>query len=123
MYASQVPSPACAAALRAARAALEGLDVRPDAMARVLDVTGGLIVSESVMMGLAPRLGRQVAHDIVYDCCRKSLTEGVTFLDALAGTPDIAAGFSRDELVELIDPANYLGAAPAMTRRLLAQRK
>ena len=108
------------AGLRAARAALEGLDVRPDAMRRSLDVTGGLIVSESVMMGLAPRLGRQVAPDVVYDCCRKSLVHGVTFWDALAGTPGIAASFGRDELVQWIDPANYGGAARGMRRRMLA---
>ena len=32
--------------------------------------TNGLIVAESVMMALAPKMGRQIAHDLVYDCCR-----------------------------------------------------
>ena len=30
-----------------------------------MDKTKGLIVAESVMMSLAPNLGRQVAHDLV----------------------------------------------------------
>ncbi len=108
--------------LRAAREVAEGLDVRPDAMRRVLDVTQGLIVSEAVMMGLAPRLGRQVAHDLVYECCRAALTSELSFPDALLAAPEIAAVFSVEEIHALTDPANYLGAAPDMTRNLLHRR-
>lgn len=108
--------------LRAARDALEGLEVRPGVMRKVLDVTGGLIVAEAVMMGLAPHVGRQVAHDVVYDCCRSALTDGTSFLDALASKPEIANVMGREDLEKLIDPANYLGAAPAMTKRLLERR-
>jgi 3-carboxy-cis,cis-muconate cycloisomerase len=82
-----------------------------------------LIVAEAVMMGLAPALGRQVAHDLVYDCCRAALTSGTPFLDALTAEPKIAAAMDREALAHLVDPANYLGAAPAMTRRLLAKRQ
>ncbi len=110
------------AGLRAAREVLEGLEVRPGRMREVLDATGGLIVAEAVMMGLAPKMGRQVAHDVVYACCRAALTEGTPFLDALAADPRIAAVMDRAALARLVDPANYLGAAPAMVRRLLAGR-
>ena len=109
--------------LRAAREVLEGLEVKPQAMRRVLETTGGLIVAEAVMMGLAPALGRQVAHDLVQDCCRVALTGDTPFLDALAAEPKIAAVMSRAALARLVDPANYLGAAPEMTRRLLARRR
>ena len=110
------------AGLKAAREALEGLEVRPDAMAIVLDVTKGLIVAEAVMMGLAPALGRQIAHDLVYDCCREALTGTISFADALMAKPDIATAVSRDEVLKLTDPANYLGEAPAMVEALLARR-
>ena len=109
--------------LRAAIEALSGLEVRTDTMRRVLDTTGGLIVAEAVMMGLAPKMGRQVAHDVVYDCCRQALTGDVGFLDALLAEPQITQAIDRSELERLVDPANYLGAAPAMTRRLLAERR
>ncbi len=109
--------------LRAAREALEGLEVHPGAMARVLDTTRGLIVAEAVMMGLAPKLGRQAAHDLVYDCCRAALTGGGSFEDALLAEPAIAQAFSRADIARLTDPANYLGAAPEMTRTLLARRR
>ena len=71
-------------ALKSARDAMAGLDVRTSAMRANLNETGGLIVAEAVMMGLAPKLGRQRAHDAVYDCCRDSLETGRSFLSTLA---------------------------------------
>jgi 3-carboxy-cis,cis-muconate cycloisomerase len=108
--------------LAAAREALAGLEVRPDAMARVLDTTKGLIVAEAVMMGLAPKLGRQVAHDVVYECCRAALSSNVSFEDALLARDEIAANISADEIRALVQPVNYLGAAPKMVERLLRAR-
>ena len=108
--------------LRAARDGLQGFEVRPDIMRKVLDVTGGLIVAEAVMMGLATDLGRQVAHDLVYNCCRDALAGKGTFLDLLCAVPEIAKIKSREDLAALIEPGNYLGSAPEMVRRLLQNR-
>lgn len=108
--------------LRGAREALQGLEVRPEAMAHNLGVSRGLIVAEAVMMGLAPRLGRQHAHDIVYACCRKALSGELAFPDALLAEPQVAAVFQRAEIEFLTNPANYLGSAPEMARALLARR-
>jgi len=108
--------------LQAAREALEGLEVRPEAMRRALDTTQGLIVAEAVMMGLAPHLGRQRAHDVVYDCCREALEGERSFEDALIARPEIASTLDRAEIERLTAPENYLGAAPQMTRALLKRR-
>lgn len=109
--------------LAAAAEVLEGLEVRPDAMRQVLDTTKGLIVAEAVMMGLAPHIGRQVAHDVVYDCCRKALSGEATFLDALMAEPEISGALDRDSVEALTKPENYLGEAPEMVRRLLLKRR
>lgn len=113
---------AASGGLRAARETLQGLEVRPAAMARNLGITHGLIVAEAVMMGLAPRLGRQHAHEIVYGCCRRALDGEISFTAALLAEPAVAAIFPRHAIEMLTDPANYLGAAPAMTRLLLDRR-
>jgi len=47
--------------------------VDAERMRRNLDITGGLIVAEAVMMGLAPHTGRNEAHDLVYDACRVAI--------------------------------------------------
>ncbi len=106
--------------LRAARDVLRGLEVRPEAMSRSLEATRGLIVAEAVMMGLAPHLGRQHAHDLVYTACRTALSENRAFADVLKADPEIARHLDADAIDRLTDPANYLGSAPEMVRRLLA---
>ncbi|HEX4192072.1 MAG TPA: 3-carboxy-cis,cis-muconate cycloisomerase [Stellaceae bacterium] len=112
-----------AGALNQARFLMEGLEVDPARMRANLDLTRGLIVSEAVMMGLGPSLGRQRAHDLVYDICRKSIPAKESFLDLLAADPDIAKHMKRDELAKLVDPANYLGVAGEMIDRVLAGRR
>ena len=47
----------------------------PRACARNLEATGGLIVAEAVMMGLAPQLGRGEAHHVVKHACDVALAE------------------------------------------------
>jgi 3-carboxy-cis,cis-muconate cycloisomerase len=112
-----------AGALSQARFLVAGLQVDPKRMRANLDLTRGLIVSEAVMMGLGPYLGRQRAHDLVYDICRKVIATGRSFLDLLAEDGEISAHLDRVALAKLVDPANYLGLAGEMVDRVLAARK
>ena len=108
-----------AASLGQAKFMLAGLEVRTERMRQNLDMTRGLIVAEAVMMGLAPELGRQVAHDVVYAACRVANDENVSLLDALLRDAEVSARLPRAELERLTDPANYLGLAPQMVDRAL----
>ena len=111
-----------AGALHQSRFLLGGLIVDPGRMAKNLGMTHGLIVAEAVMMGLAPHTGRNEAHDLVYDACRLAIETDRPLLDVLLETPAVATPLGPDELRDLTDPANYLGAAPVMTDHLLARR-
>jgi 3-carboxy-cis,cis-muconate cycloisomerase len=102
---------------------VSGLQVNEKKMRDNLDITKGLIVSEAVMMGLGPHLGRQYAHDLVYDICRKVVATGRPLADLLAENEEIARHMSKAELVKLCDPANYLGQAGEMVDRVLALRQ
>ncbi len=101
---------------------LSGLQVNTERMRWNLDMTQGLIVSEAVMMGLAPTLGRQTAHDVVYDACRMANEEGLTLLEALRRSDDIAGKLPDAQLQWLCDPGNYLGQSREMLDRFLAAR-
>jgi len=103
-----------AGSLAQAKFMLEGLIVDESRMRRNLDMTQGLIVAEAVMMGLAPHLGRQQAHDVVYDACRTALAQGSSLFDVLKANLAITSALPADRLHALCDPANYLGQAPAM---------
>jgi 3-carboxy-cis,cis-muconate cycloisomerase len=101
---------------------LGGLIVDPARMAKNLGLTHGLIVAEAVMMGLAPHIGRNEAHDLVYDACHNAIEADRPLLDVLLEIPEITAALGPDKLRALTDPANYLGAAPDMVDRVLANR-
>ena len=110
-----------AGALKQSRAMLEGLEVDPQAMRRNIDLTLGLVMSESVMMGLGPHIGREVAHDLVYDICRHAVKQQRPLLDLLCENEQIMAHVDRAALAALCDPANYLGQSGVMVDRVLAQ--
>jgi 3-carboxy-cis,cis-muconate cycloisomerase len=106
-------------ALRQSRFMLEGLIVDAGRMRRNLDLTGGLIVAEAVMMALAQHAGRGAAHDFVYGACRSALDNGTTLLAELERLPEVTRHLDGKRLAELTDPVNYLGSAPAMIDRVL----
>jgi 3-carboxy-cis,cis-muconate cycloisomerase len=112
-----------AGALAHTLAVLTGLQVDEKKMRANLDLTKGLIVSEAVMMGLGPYLGRQYAHDLVYDICRKVIATGRPLVDLLAENEEISKHLDRAALARLCDPANYLGEAGAMVDRVLKIRE
>ena len=96
---------------------LGGLIVDEAAMAKNLNMTNGLIVAEAVMMGLAPYIGRQDAHDVVYDACRIVNEQGGRLADVLNALPAIASRLQPELIEQLTDPTNYLGMAPQMVDR------
>ena len=108
-------------ALACARVLAEGLTVDAARMRRNLDSTGGLIVAEAVMMGLAPVIGRGEAHHVVHHACDVALAEGVPLAEALLRDDQVAVRLSRAEVDRLVDPAAYLGAAGAFVDRVLAR--
>lgn len=110
-----------AGALHQAKFALGGLIVDTDQMRRNLGISRGLIVAEAVMMELAPAIGRQQAHDVVYDACRTVNEKGGTLAEALAALPAVTAHFDRAAIDRLTDPANYLGLSPQMVDRALTE--
>ena len=112
-----------AGALHQARFALGGLIVDETRMAENLDLSRGLIVAEAVMMGLAPDIGRQEAHDVVYDACRVASEKGMTLADALSADPRVSERIDRATIDRLTSPKNYLGLAPEMVDRVLAASK
>jgi adenylosuccinate lyase len=86
---------------------IEGLEVDPAAMRRNLAASRGQIMSEAVMMSLGPKLGRGVAHHLLYDAAVESVRSGRTLADVLGERPELA----DVDIGALTDPAGYLGEA------------
>jgi 3-carboxy-cis,cis-muconate cycloisomerase len=78
-----------AGALAQTRLVVEGLQVNEKKMRENLDITKGLIMSEAVMMGLGDKMGRNHAHDLVYDICREVVKTGRPLIELLAENDEI----------------------------------
>jgi 3-carboxy-cis,cis-muconate cycloisomerase len=73
-------------------------------------------------MGLGPYIGREYAHDLVYDLCRTAIKTNRPLLDLLAEHPEINPHLDRAALAKLCDPANYLGQAGVMVDKVLERK-
>jgi 3-carboxy-cis,cis-muconate cycloisomerase len=99
---------------------LEGLNVDAARMRANLDATNGMIVSEAVMMGLAPKMGQTKAHDILYAIIHDPALGDKSLEEALLARADVTANLSAAEIRRLTDPAAYLGLSEIMVDRVLA---
>ncbi|HLY47414.1 MAG TPA: adenylosuccinate lyase family protein [Stellaceae bacterium] len=95
---------------------LRGLRLDPARMRQNLDLGGGLIMAEAVMLDLGKALGRQHAHDVVYDAAMEAATAGKSFGDLLAADPRVTAHLDRAAIAALLDPTAYTGLCAAMAR-------
>jgi adenylosuccinate lyase len=102
---------------------LAGLEVHSDRMRRNLDALGGFLLSERVMFALADKIGKQTAHELVYDASMQGHDDGITFEQALMRNPRVGQALARDELAALLDPTTYVGLAPAIVDRTLAETR
>ena len=98
-----------------------GLD--PARMRRNLELGGGLIMAEAVMLQLATTLGRQHAHDVVYDAAQAAAVEGRAFAAVLGGDPRVTAHLERAAIDSLLDPVAYSGLCADMAREAAARAR
>jgi len=87
---------------------LTSLMVSAPTMTANLEADHGLLMAEASMIALAPRLGREVAHDVVYRAVREARAGRQTFEEALSRE---VAEYSVEEAVTTLAPSSYLGQA------------
>src|SRR5712671_5559856 len=102
---------------------LRGLRLDPERMRANLDLGGGLIMAEAVMLNLGKTIGRQHAHDVVYDAAQAAFVEGKSFGMLLAADPRVTAHLSVQQIEALLDPAGYTGLCAEMARDAAARAR
>lgn len=98
---------------------LEGLDVDVNRMAANLKIGNGLLMAESVMMGLAPLIGRGKAHSLVSKSSNHAIENHLTLRESLLIDKEVMSLLSVEELDSLLNPSNYLGSTQIMIDRVL----
>lgn len=100
---------------------MEGIRLNPERMRANLDLSGGMILAEAIMLKLGETLGRQEAHDVVYDIAQAVATDGGSFAERLAAQPMVTERLTSAEIGELLDPAAYTGLCAAMAHAQAAR--
>ncbi len=88
---------------------LGSLVVKPENMLRNLDRSGGVVVSEAVMMALARKIGRDKAHELVLRIARESHRDKVPFRTAVSNNADVTRLLDKRSLTAALDYKGSLG--------------
>jgi 3-carboxy-cis,cis-muconate cycloisomerase len=108
---------------RAVAAALETLVVDAARMRTNLEITGGLVLAEAVVLRLAPAIGKSVAHAHVERAARRAADEHRPFADVLGEDPAVAALLDRSGIEQALSPNDYLGSAATFVANVLARHE
>ncbi|MEC8370749.1 MAG: adenylosuccinate lyase family protein [Pseudomonadota bacterium] len=95
--------------LERVRLLAEGLVLKPERMRANLDLTDGLIMAEPMMLALGEYVGRQEAHDIVYDAAQEAAVGDKTFIELLSADKRVTGHLSTRQIEKLLDPTAYTG--------------
>ena len=72
-------------------------------------------MSELVMLELGKIVGRQKAHDLVYEAAQNSVIHSESFLKKLSEDKEITDNVTQKQLQKLLDPTEYVGMAKYYT--------
>ena len=110
-------------AAAALRDALEALEPDPGRMRENLDLTGGLLMAESVATALAESIGRPAANELLERASRQAVDEGRPLRDVLIELPEVTDALGEQGLDEALAPEGYLGVAGKLIDRALAAHR
>ena len=111
------------AALTYACRLLDGLEVDAERMSANVAATGGYVLSEPVMRALANRVGKPVAHHVVYEVSLAGRDRATSLEQALLADPRVTQHLTHAEIADCLDPRRALGAAGAFVDRVVSTRR
>jgi 3-carboxy-cis,cis-muconate cycloisomerase len=102
-----------------AAAMVGGLRVDERRMRGNLELTGGLILSEQLMMALAGPLGRPRAEELVRAAIERARGRGRSFEAEVSEDSRILEHLTREQVAAALEPASWLGSAATFVEAAL----
>jgi len=99
---------------------LKNLEFNYENIKRNLNLTGGLELSEAVMIELTKKgVGRQEAHELVRKCAMECYETKKNFFTVLVESKEIGRFLSEAEIRRIMNPENYIGTAIEQVEQLV----
>ncbi len=108
------------ALLRLSQTMCAHLEVDAARMLANLNATQGQVLSEGVMLALARHVGKQTAHDLMYDTAMTAAQQGRPLKAAILERADITRCLPPDEIEVLFDYRRQIGLCPQFVDRVAA---
>ena len=89
-----------------------------DKLLKNANINKGLDNSEYIMMKLSETLGKDTAHELIYNIAIKTAKDGEDFYTNLMKEPVISQNYTVEEIKSFIDPKNYIGLSQEISENL-----
>jgi 3-carboxy-cis,cis-muconate cycloisomerase len=99
-----------------------GLSVDTKCMRANLEATNGLIFAERAMMLLAPKIGRDAAHQLIESAVGRAIQEGKRLASVLTDIPEVKKHLNAGTLRRLESPEEYLGSAELFRKAQISRQ-
>ncbi|MEZ5086945.1 MAG: adenylosuccinate lyase family protein [Tessaracoccus sp.] len=80
------------------------------------NINHGIDNSEYIMMKLAERLGKDQAHELVYELAIDASLNNRRYSEVLAANEVVSSAFTQDEIADLLKPESYIGLSAEIAR-------
>ena len=111
------------AAVVKAKKLLSNLTVDEKHMRENLDLLKGLMMSEPLMLALGDKIGKQTAHEIIYEISMETFEQDDSFLEKLLENKIVRDNLSKEELMKILDPAGYTGQSSYFAHKVYDEIK
>ncbi|MCK9364286.1 MAG: adenylosuccinate lyase family protein [Syntrophales bacterium] len=110
--------------LNQAKIIFKGLVVKPENMERNLKMSGGLIMTEAIMLALSKKTGKkETGLSMVHESSMEAFEKGIPFDIFISTSPKFQKYFTQAEITELLDPRNYLGLTDRLINDVIGKDK
>ncbi|WP_437592108.1 class-II fumarase/aspartase family protein [Sorangium sp. So ce1000] len=102
---------------------VSGLTVHTDRVRRNVEVLADKVMSEKLMLALGERMGKQQAHEVVYDLSQEAIARGVDLRELFRRRPELVELIAPEALERIFQPATYMGSSTELTLRTVAKAR
>ncbi|WP_018404636.1 class-II fumarase/aspartase family protein [Marinobacter gelidimuriae] len=98
---------------------LPGVQVNAERMQKNLDEVAPFLGSEALMIILGRHIGKQTAHQKVYDICQSAIDQGQPLIDKVLADPVVTKYVSEQAIREGMNPLKHIGSSAVLIDRVL----
>lgn len=95
------------------------LIVHEDTIQKNVQDAATFISTEAMMFYFGKVIGKQTAHQLIYEVSMEAIETGQPLIELLMKHPEVAGNFNQTEIEQIINPENHTGMSAELTRRTI----